>query len=163
MMKAINPSKIASNVFQRATFYRFCINWAPADPRKHITMHHSANNMYRDLWDYGQYPDWVHLCSVPARTYEPQVVDIVAQTLNQKFVHLQKHREPIFLPISSTPSATDLGPSSSPRISKSIDLSTKFTRLFWANCPKASSSKRADSPGLSSRDTDSTTPSLPLT
>ena len=45
-------------------------------------MHHSFNTMYLDLWEYGQYPDWVHISSVPPRTYEPQVLAITANALN---------------------------------------------------------------------------------
>ena len=81
-MRAINPSRLASNIFQRANKYSFCVGFAPADPRRHTTMHHSVNNMYLDLWEYGHYPDMVYNCSVPARTYEPRVVDIIASTLN---------------------------------------------------------------------------------
>lgn len=81
-MRALNPAKIANNIFKRANSYRFCVHWAPADPRKHVTMNHNVQNMYLDLYEYGEYPDWVHNCSVPARTYEPQVVNIIASTLS---------------------------------------------------------------------------------
>ena len=81
-MRAINPSRIASSIFARANVYHFNVNWAPLDPRKHITMNHNLHNMYLDQWEYGKYPDWVHIHSVAARTYEPQVLNLLASTLN---------------------------------------------------------------------------------
>ena len=87
-MRAINATRIVSNIFQRANRYSFCVGWAPADPRKHTTMHHSINNMYLDLWEYGHYPDWVHIGSVPSRSYEAQVVDIMASSINSHLVSL---------------------------------------------------------------------------
>ena len=81
-MRAINPARITTSIFQRANKYHCCVGWAPADPRKHTTMHHSINTMYLDLWEYGHYPDWVHISSVAPRTYEPQVLTITANALN---------------------------------------------------------------------------------
>ena len=87
MMKALSASRAASGVLSRAVSYRFCLfGWAPLDPRKHITMNHNHHNMYLDLYEYGQYPDWVHIHSVPARTYEPVVIDTLVAALNQRLV-----------------------------------------------------------------------------
>jgi hypothetical protein len=88
MQRAVSTSRIASTLFSRAVSYSFCYGFAPLDPRKHTTMNHAPHNMYLDLWEYGQYPDWVHISSVPARTYETQVVNTVVATLNAKYVAL---------------------------------------------------------------------------
>lgn len=82
MIRAINASKATQNLLRFNNKYSFCFNFAPLDPRKHHTMSHNTHNMYLDLWEYGQYPDFVLQCSVPARTYESKVVDIIAQTLS---------------------------------------------------------------------------------
>ena len=68
-MKALTTSKITNSIFAKAHSYRFCVHFAPLDPRRHTTMNHNLNNMYMDLWEYGRYPDWVHIGSTPARTY----------------------------------------------------------------------------------------------
>ena len=81
-MNTLIASRIATGIFRRANSYSFCLNFAPLDPRKHTTMNHNLNNMYMDLWEYGHYPDWVHIGSIPARTYENQAVDIVAASLS---------------------------------------------------------------------------------
>ena len=86
MNRAITTAKITGGIFRRAVSYNFCIGWAPLDPRKHTTMSHNTNNYYLDLWEYGHYPDWVHLNSIPARTYEPQVVNTIVTTLNSRYV-----------------------------------------------------------------------------
>jgi hypothetical protein len=81
-MRAVSAFRVGSSIFAKANAYAFCLNFAPLDPRKHTTMNHNIHNMYLDLWEYGQYPDWVHICSVPARTYEEQVLQITAKTLS---------------------------------------------------------------------------------
>lgn len=87
MIKALTSAKMASAVLNRAVSYKFCMfGWAPLDPRKHITMNHNHHNMYLDIYEYGQYPDWVHIHSVPARTYEHLVVDHLVTALNQRLV-----------------------------------------------------------------------------
>jgi hypothetical protein len=86
MHRVIISSKITSSIFKRAVSYNFCYGFAPLDPRKHTTMNHSPHNMYLDLWEYGQYPDWVHIHSVPARTYENQVIDTIVSLINAKHV-----------------------------------------------------------------------------
>ena len=111
-MRAITTSKITNNIFQRANAYRFCIHFAPLDPRKHITMNHNPNNMYMDSWDYGKYPEWVHNCSTAPRTYESQVINILASTLSEKLVQLTSLRIQTLLPNFSFLNAIDLGQSS---------------------------------------------------
>lgn len=87
MMKTtLNTTKLASNLFSQAVVYRFCYNWAPLDPRKHTTMSHNPHNMYLDLYEYGEYPDFYHVCSTAPRTYEPQVVNILVAALNARYV-----------------------------------------------------------------------------
>lgn len=87
-MIRVSASRLASNVVNKAIAYRFCVNFAPLDPRKHVTMNHNHHNMYLDIYEYGQYPDWVHPCSTAPRTYESQVINILAQTLTERFVFL---------------------------------------------------------------------------
>lgn len=89
-----SASRVASNVFNRAIAYRFCVNFAPLDPRKHITMNHNHHNMYLDTYEYGQYPDWVHPCSIAPRTYESNVVNILAQSLSDHLVRFSSTRAP---------------------------------------------------------------------
>ena len=86
MMRAVNASRITAGVVRQAVAYRFSVNgFAPLDPRKHNTMNHYVHNMYLDLYEYGKYPEWVHICSVAPRTYESQVLNIVSKTLNERF------------------------------------------------------------------------------
>lgn len=86
MMKTLSTSRVASSLLTRAVGFRFCYNWAPLDPRKHTTMNHSPHNMYLDLYEYGQYPDWYHVCSTAPKTYQPKVVNIIVDTINRKYV-----------------------------------------------------------------------------
>ena len=86
MQRVIRTSKITSTIFNKAVSYNFCYGFAPLDPRKHTTMNHAPHNMYLDLWEYGQYPDWVHIHSVPSRTYENHVVNTIVPQLNAKYV-----------------------------------------------------------------------------
>lgn len=128
MMRAVNASRITAGVVRQAVAYRFSVNgFAPLDPRKHNTMNHYVHNMYLDLYEYGKYPEWVHICSVAPRTYESQVLNIVSKTLNERFVNFILFRESQSLPISSTPNAIVSGANSSLRILKSLSPSMKFT------------------------------------
>lgn len=78
MLKAtLKSSSLASQLMSKAVVFGFCINWAPLDPRKHTTMSHNMHNMYIDLYNFGQYPDWYHVCSTAPKTYEPQVISLV--------------------------------------------------------------------------------------
>lgn len=129
-MRAINPSRIATNIFQRANRFNFCVGFAPADPRKHTTMHHYINDMYLDLWEYGNYPDWVHIGSIPPRTYEPQVVDTLASTLNAQLVNISTLREPTFQLIFSILNAIGYGLNSFLRISTQVNLSMNSIQQF---------------------------------
>jgi hypothetical protein len=107
--------------------------------------------MYLDKWEYGQYEDWVLKCSTPARTYESQVIEVIAKSLNEQLVHLLLPREPMSLPSFSTPNATDHGASSSARTWAPRKPSTKSTPRFWESWLRKSSSRKVDSPGLLSR------------
>ena len=98
MMRAINASKLAGGLLRSSSKYGFCVFYAPLDPRKHNTMNHNAHNMYLDKWEYGQYEDWILKCSIPARTYEAQVVEVIAKSLSEQLVHLLLPREPMSLP-----------------------------------------------------------------
>lgn len=95
-------------MFRRAG-YGFCYNWAPMDPRKHTTMNHSPHNMYLDLYEYGHYPDWYHVCSTAPKTYQSKVVNIIVDTINRKYVPLPSPRAPPSPPTSSSPSASGSG------------------------------------------------------
>ena len=78
MLKAtLTSSSLASQLMNKAVVFGFCINWAPLDPRKHTTMSQSILIMYIDLYNFGQYPDWYHVCSTAPKTYEPQVISLV--------------------------------------------------------------------------------------
>lgn len=139
MNRAITTAKITGGIFRRAVSYNFCIGWAPLDPRKHTTMSHNTNNYYLDLWEYGNYPDWVHISSVPARTYEPQVVNTIVATLNSRYVPTPTPRIPASHLSSSSHIPQDLGLNSSQKISKSTPSFMKFTQSFWVNSQPASS------------------------
>lgn len=87
MMKTtLRTSVVASNLLSKAIAFKFCYKWAPLDPRKHTTMNHNPHNMYLDLYEYGHYPDWYHVCSTAPKTYQPQVINIVVATLNARYV-----------------------------------------------------------------------------
>jgi hypothetical protein len=134
-----SAARVASSVFNRALAYRFCVNFAPLDPRKHITMNHNHHNMYLDSYEYGQYPDWVHPCSVAPRTYESNVVNILAQSLSEHFVLILSTRAPQSPQNFSTLNATGLGESSYRKISKQISNFTKSIPPCWENWPSVSS------------------------
>ncbi len=86
MLNPVKISRVASSLLCRAVTYNFCVDWAPLDPRKHTTMNHNPHNMYLDLYEYGQYPDWVHVCSEAPRTYQPQIVNIITAVINARYV-----------------------------------------------------------------------------
>ena len=129
-MRAITTARITNNIFQKANAYRFCVHFAPLDPRKHTTMIHNTGNMYMDLWEYGKYPEWVHIGSTAPRTYEAQVLNVVAATLSEKLVQLTTLREPPSPPDSSSPNAIDHGPSSFPKTSNPTNNSMNSTPPF---------------------------------
>lgn len=131
MMKTINATKMVRGLFRPVNKQSFCMYWAPLDPRKHNTMNHNPHNMYLDRWEYGQYEDWVLNCSAPPRTYEPQVIDIIAKSLSEQLVHLLLLRELKSLLIYSTLSATDHGADFSVRTSTPTKPSMKFILQFW--------------------------------
>lgn len=54
-MNTIISKRFARSLLNKNINFRFCYNWAPLDPRKHNTMNHNINNMYLDLYEYGQY------------------------------------------------------------------------------------------------------------
>ena len=86
LRSTLSSGRIATRLLGQASQYNFCWGMGLLDPRKHTTMNHNPNNMYIDLWDYGQYPDWWHNHSIAPRTYEPQVANILLNTLNQRYV-----------------------------------------------------------------------------
>lgn len=91
MMRTVKMTSLASLLSQSR--YGFCINgFALLDPRKHTTMNHNHHNMHLDLYEFGQYPDFVHICSTAPRTYEPQVIEIVAKFISQRTVPLSRCR-----------------------------------------------------------------------
>ena len=110
----MSSGRIASRLLTRATTYNFCWGMALLDPRKHTTMNHNSNNMYIDLWDYGQYPDFWHNCSVASRAYEPQVVSILVSAINERYVTQLIPRISTSLKIISWRRPTAAGTSSSP-------------------------------------------------
>ena len=85
-MRSMNVAKLTSRVCTRSVSYGFCVGFAQLDPRKHITMNHQHHNMYLDSYEYGEYPDWVHIGSIAPRTYEQQVISILASSLSEKLV-----------------------------------------------------------------------------
>jgi hypothetical protein len=86
MRTTLSTSRLATNLLSRAVAFSFCYNWAPLDPRKHTTMNHNPHNMYLDLYEYGEYPDWYHVCSTAPTTYQPKVIDIIVSTINARYV-----------------------------------------------------------------------------
>jgi hypothetical protein len=133
MHKAVSTGLLARNIFSRAVSYRFCVGWAPLDPRKHTTMTHNNNNMYLDLWEFGQYPDWIHITSVPARTYQPQLLTTLAAALNTLYVPPLTPRTKTSPPNTSSHTNTESGTASSPKTSKSTRSSIKYTPPYSEN------------------------------
>jgi hypothetical protein len=88
------------------------------DPRKHTTMNHNPHAMYLDLYEYGHYPDWVHICSQSPRTYEPQVLSLLASALSARYVLPPPPRHSPSLPNSSSARRPESGAASSARTSK---------------------------------------------
>lgn len=115
MRSTVRTSMMASRLLQEAVAFRFCYNWAPLDPRKHTTMSHNPHNVYLDLYEYGQYPDWYHVCSTPPKTYQPQVVSILVSALNARYVYFPSCRAPPSTQTSSFPSDIASGTVSWPR------------------------------------------------
>lgn len=114
----LRTSRLASNLLNQAVAFRFSFNWAPMDPRKHTTMSHHPHNIYLDLYDYGHYPDFYHICSTAPRTYEPQVINILVATLNARYVCTASCRERRSMLSFFFPSASGNGIGSFPRTSK---------------------------------------------
>lgn len=150
-MKSTRAATVTSRLLSQAVAYKFCYNWAPLDPRKHTTMNHNPHNMYLDLYEYGEYPDWYHVCSTAPKTYQPQVVNILVATLNARYVPHPSLREPTSMRSFSSPSASASGTGSWPRTSTRRKSSMKFTPHSSASSPRASSSGKAGSPGSSSK------------
>lgn len=115
MKSTVRTSGVAARLLQQAVAFRFCYNWAPLDPRKHTTMNHNPHNVYLDLYDYGHYPDWYHVCSTAPKTYQPQVVALLVSALNTRYVPLLTRREPKLMLTSSTPNASANGTASWPK------------------------------------------------
>lgn len=115
MKSTVRTSGVAARLLQQAVAFRFCYNWAPLDPRKHTTMNHNPHNVYLDLYDYGHYPDWYHVCSTAPKTYQPQVIAILVSALNARYVRLPPRRAPTSTPSSCSPSASASGTASWPR------------------------------------------------
>ena len=88
LSSTLSSGRIATRLLTQASRYNFCWGFALLDPHKHNTMNHNPNNMYIDKWDYGQYPDFWNNHSISARTYEPQVINIVVSALNERYVTL---------------------------------------------------------------------------
>jgi hypothetical protein len=110
MMKStVRTSGVAARLLQQAVAFRFCYNWAPLDPRKHTTMNHNPHNIYLDLYDYGHFPDWYHVCSTAPKTYQPQVVALLVSALNARYVSLPPRRAPTSMLNSCSPSASASG------------------------------------------------------
>jgi hypothetical protein len=134
----LRTSSVASNLLCQAVAFKFCYNWAPLDPRKHTTMNHNPHNMYLDIYEYGQYPDWYHVCSTAPKTYQPQVINIIVATLNARYVSDHSCREPTLMLSFFFPNASGNGIGSFPRISKLRKSSMSFTPLSSASFPQAS-------------------------
>ena len=95
---------------RQAVVFNFSANgWAPMDPRKHTTMNHNPHNMYLDLYEYGHYPDWVHVCSKAPSTYQPQVLSILAATLSKRYVPASPPRAKTSPPSSCSPRPAEAG------------------------------------------------------
>jgi hypothetical protein len=129
MMRTTSTARLASSLLLRANAYRFCINWAPLDPRKHNTMNHNPNNMYLDLYEYGHYPDWILIGSQPSKTYQPQVLSLLAHTLSTRYVSNIKHRTKLSPLNYYSPKSTDPGINSSARILRLRRPSPNYTLL----------------------------------
>lgn len=85
-MLRINPiARTAARLIKQSSA-GFCINQATLDPSKHITMNHNPHNMYVDAIDIGQYEEMVFLSSVASKAYQPQVLAVTAQVLNNRYV-----------------------------------------------------------------------------
>ena len=70
--------------FQSA--YRFADNKKYLDPSKHIVMNHFPHAYYIDYWPIGQYPETYLIGSVASAAYQPQVEQIIIDTLNSRYV-----------------------------------------------------------------------------
>ena len=149
LRSTLSSGRIATRLLGQASQYNFCWGMGLLDPRKHTTMNHNPNNMYIDLWDYGQYPDWWHNHSIAPRTYEPQVANILLNTLNQRYVTPMPCRDSTSPTRTSKPKPIGSGKSGSPKTSKSANSSTNFTRPSSATSPKESSSKSVATHGSS--------------
>ena len=106
-------SLLSTSRLTRSLLYRspasFCVEWAPLDPRKHNVMNHNPHNMYLEVYEYGHYPEWVHISSVASRAYEPHVLTVLAQSLSARLVPPPIHRANRSLPSSSSPKRTGPG------------------------------------------------------
>jgi hypothetical protein len=151
MMKSTRAAAVTSKLLSQALAFKFCYNWAPLDPRKHTTMNHNPHNMYLDLYEYGEYPDWYHLCSTAPKTYQPQVLNILVATLNARYVTHPSLRAPTSMRSFSSPNASASGIGSSPRTSARRKSSMKSTPHSSASSPQASSSGKAGSRGSSNK------------
>jgi hypothetical protein len=109
MQSSVKVSRVASGLLRQAVAFKFCVDWAPMDPRKHTTMNHNPHAMYLDLYEYGHYPDWVHIGSQAPSTYQPQVLAILAATLSARYVLLVPPSARPSLPPSCSPRATAPG------------------------------------------------------
>lgn len=144
MKTTLRTSKVASNLLCQAVAFKFCFNWAPLDPRRHTTMNHNPHNIYLDLYEYGEYPDWYHVCSTAPKTYQPQVVNVLVATLNARYVCSPSLREPTSLLSFFFPSASENGIGSFPRTSKFKRNSMSFIQPSSLNFHQASSFGKAD-------------------
>lgn len=131
MQSSVKVSRLASGLLRQAVAFKFCVDWAPMDPRKHTTMNHNPHAMYLDVYEYGHYPDWVHICSKAPSTYQPQVLSILAAALSARYVLLPAPRPRPSLPPSSSPTPTAPGLACSARISRSANNSTSYTLPCW--------------------------------
>lgn len=64
----------------------FCLFKAYMDPHKHNTMNHNIHNVYIELYDTGDYPEWIVNQSEPSKAYQPEVYSLIVDVLKTEHV-----------------------------------------------------------------------------